>query len=104
MSDSRELRTVVDAMSDRPWAHSEPHGFIVSAQHEVGVAETYPYENNSNNANGIIAIVNCADAFVGLVAECEQILGGYPVCDDHEECLCWRCGLRRALARVYSAA
>lgn len=74
---SDELARIIGAMTERPWAHSEPHGFIVNKQHELGTAETYQYENSDNNAAAIVALANHADAFLELVAACEAFFPRY---------------------------
>lgn len=68
-----ELARIIGAMTERPWAHSEPHGFIVNKQHELGTAETYLYDNSDDNADAIVALANHADAIVELVAACEAL-------------------------------
>lgn len=70
---SDELAPIIGAMTERPWAHSEPHGFVVNKQHELGTAETYQYENSDNNADAVVALANHADAFLELVRVVEGV-------------------------------
>ncbi len=102
MSKSDELRALVAAMSARPWRQGrvEKHHVFVPCAECLGpervllrMNEHFPHEAD---AAAIAALANHADAFVDLVAACEELNHGSP--RDVDDTIS---GIQAALQRVH---
>lgn len=70
MADSKELRALVGAMTERPWG-ARLHGSMGPHDYEISGPDMMVPYCERNDAVGIVALANHADALVELIAACE---------------------------------
>lgn len=75
MADSKELRAIVGAMTERPWADHHTGSCLESPSqdgHPMRMSVVLLGANEEANQRGIRELANSADALVELVAACER--------------------------------